>query len=170
MSRSVNPAFTILGAVFTTIGAIFTALGLGLGIGLSSKIDDAVAFTAAFGGTGLIFLVLGVSFLAVEFKKRAKRRELRLRGNYIEATVTGVQPNFSVQVNGRCAWEVTCIYQDRYGERHLFKSSPVFFNPAPFLPEGAKVKVYVDGDDFECCDVALDEALADVRIHETLSK
>ena len=57
-------ALWIIGLVYSVLGALFVVLGIVLALTL----EEGLLFCVIFGGIGLIFLVLGIIFLGVEYR------------------------------------------------------------------------------------------------------
>ena len=153
-----NPALMILGLVFTILGSVFAVLGLALGLAVEP------AFFFAFGIMGISFLGMGIGFLIAVGKKRRQKKFLLERGNYIMAKVFETRPNYNVQVNGRCGYEVLCQYRDFGGTVHVFKSPLVWVDPSTLMISD-QVRVYVDGDDYDRYYVDLAGILPQIKMH-----
>ena len=158
VSRFDNPAFMILGLVFTILGSVFTTLGIIVGLAVEP------AFFLAFGIMGVTFLGVGIGFLAAMAKKRRQKKFLLERGNYIMANIMETRTNFSVQVNGHYAYEVLCRYRDYNGTVHVFKSPMLWVDPAQLLTAD-RVRVYVDGDDYDHYYVDIESVLPQIQMH-----
>lgn len=150
-------AYLILGIVFTILGALFVGLGIGLSI---FALKEMILMSLI----GLPFLIIGIIFLArvILLKKRQKR--LISDGNYLLANISGVQVNYSVNVNGRCPYVVECNYQDLDGTVHIFRSKDIFYDPTNLFT-GDMVKVYVDKDNYKKYYVDIDSVLPKIVRH-----
>lgn len=155
-------ALLIVGIVFSCMGALFFVIGIALSFVMSGQ--DAVIFLLAFGGTGFVFLAVGLIFLMVKIKKKRLCNRLLRSGNYIMAEISEVTVNYNVSVNGRSPYVVECRYQDMAGNVHIFASRCLYFNPGPLL-QNQMVKVYVEGDDYKHYYVDIDEVLPKVIRH-----
>ena len=58
-------------------------------------------FLLIFGGVGLLFFVLGLIFLIMEFRKKFRNDKLLKSGNYVMAEISEVELNYNVTVNMR---------------------------------------------------------------------
>ncbi len=93
---------------------------------------------------GLVFAIIGYSFLIVNFKKRKQKRRLLETGQVIYARIIDIYRNSSVQVNGRSAFVIECVFEDEYsGESRVFKSENMFVNPYK-AQVGYDIPVYLD--------------------------
>lgn len=165
MERKAKTSFgarLIVGIVFTAIGIIYLAVGIPLYFFLPDR--DSRIFTYTFGGLGMVFLILGIVFLALEIQKKRHCNRLLRDGNYITAEISEISLDYSIRVNRRYPYTVICRYQDMTGTVHMFKSRNLYFNPEPLL-QGQTVKIYVDGKDFRHYYMDIDEVLPKVIRH-----
>ena len=141
-------AMMIVAITFTIIGATFLPIGIFAGIGLMSVDGDFIIFVAMFAGMGSIFLVLGITFLVLEIKKRNMSSRLLAEGYYIYAEVLDVNQNFNIQYgNHGHPYVVICGYTDENGTLHIFKSRNIRQYPGNNLI-GQQVRVYLDRNDY----------------------
>jgi len=75
---------------------------------------------AIVGGLGLLFLLLGIVFLAKSKQNAARLAEILSSGTPAEATVTYVDRNFRIRVNGQPVYSIVEYrYQDGAGMSHV---------------------------------------------------
>ncbi len=158
-------ATSIVGIVFSIMGAVFLVLGIVIGIGLRKELGvESVIFTFSFGGMGLLFFVLGISFLIALGKKKKTAQRLLDNGNYIIAEICDISRVYNVQVNGQCPYVISCKYEAMDGTVHVFKSRYLYYNPESLLKNNV-VRVYVDNDNFKNYYVDIDEVLPKIVNH-----
>jgi len=96
---------------------------------------------AIVGGIGAAFLAFGVLFMVLD---RGGRRKLRETGVPVTATITGVEQNTLLEVNGRHPWRITARWRDpATGTEHEFRSANLWQDPSPHL-DGDAIRVYVE--------------------------
>ncbi len=165
MQHKPEPKFSfsasdIISLIFTPLGLVFVLLGIGLMYGTGELL-----FFAIFSGIGSIFLLLGILFLVLMLYKRSLIRKLVTQGHYVTATVTSVQPNYSIRVNGRSPYIAECSYTDPItGGIHLFQSRNIYFDPTTILLD-AQVPVYCREDSYQLYYVDVDSILPQVTRH-----
>lgn len=104
-------------------------------------------FGGIFGGSGLVFVIIGGIVLIKGNKRKALINRLLAEGYYIEAQLGCVEPT-NVRVNGRPTYVIRCNYLNPAdGRVYSFKSEQIAFDPTPFL-SGDTLRVYVDRNDF----------------------
>ncbi len=165
MYRKTEPKFSF--SVLDILGIIFAPLGLMqvlLGIGLRNGTGESL-FLTVFGGVGGLFLLLGILFLVFAAFRRSAIRELIAEGHYVMATVTSVQPNYNITVNGRNPYVAECSYTDPMtGTLHLFRSRNIYFDPTSILLD-AQVPVYCREGQYRLYYVDVDRLLPEVQRH-----
>ena len=151
MKNNVNVEFQVLvfiGAIFSFLGALFTIIAIGVYSTESVMDEGTVGFVAMFFGVGLFFFVLGVFFLGYELRKKLSQNALVKNGYCIYATITGIEENLSVTINGEHPYVVIAEYEDPYsGEKHIFRSKDIRNFPHETL--GNCVKVYMKQGQYE---------------------
>ena len=157
-------AFLIIGLIFSLIGVIFLPLGIFIYMNMPKGAEGAFIFLATFGGVGLVFLIVGLSFLIMVVNKKKREEKLLNAGHYVMAEAFEVDRNYNVRVNRVYPYIIKCRYQDNYGNIHIFKSKNLFFNPDRLLTD-TMVKVYVDGENFKHYYMDIDEVLPKVYEH-----
>lgn len=158
-----GPMF-IVGIIFTILGIGFLPMGIVLYFGLKEETSVGFIFLCVFGGVGLLFLILGILFLVLEVRKRARCNELLNAGNYVMAEIMEISINYNVRVNDRYPYIVRCQYQDPNGNVHIFKSRNLYFNPETILKD-RMVRVYVNGENYKYYYMDIDEVLPKVFEH-----
>jgi len=110
-------------------------------------------------GVGMMVAALIPLFIAANSNK--KRDYLKQNGYTIEATVSEINMNYNLTVNGRHPYVIYCIYEDIYsGVQHRFKSGNIWNNPEPIIQQGTVLKVYVNShSDFSKYYVDVENAL-----------
>ena len=156
----------LTGVVFTAIGASLVLGGAMLCLALNNThirlIWMPVAIMCAI---GIVFLALGIAFLAVIRRRQKLEEELKSQGDVVYADVTGVAMNCSVSVHGRHPWVVEASCRDPFtGKVHLLNGKELYFDPGAYA-EGMKVPIYRSGDDFGKCFMDVDSMLPEVVIH-----
>jgi len=158
-------AVGIVGIVFTIIGAFFLVLGIVMGIGLRSEMGfESIVFLFSFGGIGLFFFVLGLTFLITLGNQKKTAQRLLENGNYVVAEIFDISQNYNVSVGNKHPFVVSCKYEAVDGTVHIFKSRYLYFNPEPLLKNNV-VRVYVDNDNFKKYYVDIDEVLPTIVEH-----
>ena len=142
----------ILGLVYSILGAVFGVVGCVLCLVLGKELR---LLGVIFGGIGGVFLVLGLIFLGVEFRKRKKAEELIASGRYVWGTISDWRVSRSVEVCGRhpIVLLVRCV--DGRGQEHVFRSPGLWIAGGPRLI-GKQVRVYYGDPDFRNYYVAVD--------------
>ncbi len=160
-------AIGIVGFIFTPIGLLFVLLGLGLGTAKSvswKSPGDPVVFLAVFGGVGGLFLILGLVFLGIEFRRRSLLRRAYYGGNCVQAEILGTVTQNNVNtVNGQPRM-VECAWTDDAGVVHIYRSRYLYTNVEKLLKSDT-VPVYIDRDNTNVGFVDIDEVLPEIRIH-----
>ena len=163
MYKQTEPKFSfsatdIVGMIFAPLGLFFALLGLML------RGADRL-FLLIFGGMGLIFLLTGTAMLLFGWQKRKLLRRIVAEGHFITATVTSVQPNYNVRVNGRCPYFAECCFTDPVtGAIHLFRSQNIYFDPTSLLLD-ASVRVYCKDGDYRHYYVDVNSLLPEIKKH-----
>ena len=158
--------FTMVGIIFAPIGALFLVIGILISSSLYYKGGNVTIngvytycppgefniaigmFLGIFGGLGLIFFILGMILLINGLKRSKAIKQLLEEGKQITATITDIERNQSVRVNGRHPYIVYCEYEDAYsGKIHVFRSDNVMDNPGDVI--GQSIPVMVDRDNWD---------------------
>ncbi len=157
-------AIAIIGLIFSIIGAVFLVLGIVLFNGLKEEQTDAFMFLFIFDGIGLIFFILGISFLVSQLLKKKTSQRLLDNGNYVVAEIFDITQEYNVEVNGRHPFVINCKYEAMDGTVHIFKSRYLYYNPESLLKNNA-VRVYVDNNNYKKYYVDIDEVLPRIENH-----
>lgn len=134
-----SDGWTIGGLVFLLIGIIFAPLGLVLTLGIITAL------------VGLPFLFLGLIFLAGSggifiWRYQVSQQQVKVLkwGEATLGSVTNLQENYSVQVNGRHPWSVDYQY-DANGQTYTGQVTTLS-QPGSHLQPGRQVYVLYLGD------------------------
>lgn len=166
-------ALMIVAITFIIIGVSFLPIGIASFVFGWSVEGSLTVFSLIFGGMGLLFLVLGITFLSIEIKKRNTCNRLLQEGYYILAEVIEVDKNYNVsyggngRTGGRHPYIVKCGYTDENGTLHIFSSRNIKRYPGNELI-GRQVRVYLDRNDYNSFKhyyVDVDEVLGNVVEH-----
>ena len=102
-------------------------------------------FPLIFGGMGFVFFAIGGGAFINKRKANQLREYLLQNGQKITTTVSGVNINRNIAVNGRNPFKITCQYHDTTNNTlHTYESENIWFDPTSFAPPGKEVTVYVD--------------------------
>ena len=122
-------------------------------------------FPLIFGGIGGVFLILGSVGLAVLRRGQRRREQVFYHGRRIKAQITGYGLNYSIRINNRHPFILTCQYYDADSNTlYTFKSRGIDYNPSQFLAGKEEVDVYVDGENYRNYYVDLGSVLPDVKV------
>ena len=159
-------AWGILGFVFMPMGLIFLPIGLGLWFSKAGhNPEDPLVFLAVFGGIGAVFLFLGLAFLFVDLRRRARMRRAYESGNYVMAKITDVKVNTSVNGTHGSPYVLECQYKDPdTGVVHIWYSRNLYMNVKELLASD-EVPVYVDRTDYRIAFVDVDAILPEISVH-----
>ena len=134
----------IIGFVFAPIGLIFLPIGLLVNhAGTFRSSDDLDIFRYTFIGMGSLFLLLGLGFLLYDLLRRHRLRQAYYGGNYVDARIRAIKEIQNVNMNGRHPVVIECVYNDTYGQEHLYRSRYLYSSPREDLI-GKTIPVYVD--------------------------
>lgn len=105
-------------------------------------------FVWIFGGIGVAFLAVTLILLLHRGSQKRQKKRLLEHGERVYATISGVERNYLVQINGRPPYYIECWWQDSMGNVHVFKSENLMENPAPLLQAWnlTELPVYLDYD------------------------
>lgn len=149
MSRSRGDLIIrILGIVFFTIGVLeFLALLIACAVSLVRAADfppwPVFLFVLLHGG---ILGGAGLSMLLARAHAARRKARLLAEGTPALARVVDVEQDWSVRVNGRCAWRVVCEWEEG-GTVYRFRSERLWEYPAL---NNEYVAVYRDPADPKC--------------------
>lgn len=155
---SISSAFSVVGAIYTVLGGIMAALGI---IFFVADID---VLDITFFGIGALFLILGIIFLCVIRHQKRRAERLIQGGRYIWGEVVDTQIVFSERVGHTHPVRLVAKYVDPYGTTHMFTSKNLYRLTCQHMI-GQKVKIYIEGNNFDRYYVAIDEADDDVVYH-----
>lgn len=155
----------IVGMIFTPIGLFFLMLGIVFWqYKVGSDPEDPQVFLLAFGGIGAIFTIIGLALLLSDIRRRALQRRAYEGGNYVMATIAGVNTQRNVNMNGRNPVVVECHYTDPSGVAHVYYSRYLYTNVEDLL-QGKEVPVYIDRMNENVAFVDIDAVLPEIRVH-----
>ncbi len=162
-------ALDIIGMIFAPMGLIFMVIGAAATAFAQQHPENTqgnpMLFLLVFGGIGAVFLLLGVVFLALMFRRNAIQKAILAEGHHVMATVTGIMPNYNIRVNGRSPYVAECSYTDPdTGVVHLFRSRNIYFDPTSILMD-AQVAVYLRPHDYRHYYVDVDAVLPEIEKH-----
>ena len=141
-------AWGICGSIFAVVGGIFALVGWFVPQIPNVRISGdggAPFFRAVFCGMGGLFLVLGLCFVLVDVRRRARLRRAYDMGNYVEAKILGMKELKNIDVNSRHPNVIECAWTDAAGVEHIYRSRALFREAWPLKSD--TVPVYVDRDD-----------------------
>ena len=141
-------AWGICGSIFAVVGGIFALVGWFVPQIPNVRISGdggAPFFRAVFCGMGGLFLVLGLCFVLVDVRRRARLRRAYDMGNYVEAKILGMKELKNIDVNGRHPNVIECAWTDAAGTEHIYRSRALFREAWPLKSD--TVPVYIDRDD-----------------------
>ena len=155
-------AITIIGAIFSGMGLMFMILGACLVIGLREQ--GASMIGMIFMILSSPFLVIGVVFLVITFKKIRRANAMLASGRYVWARIVDLSPNRMVTINGRHPTELTAAYVDARGMTHVFRVTSNKLVWDDRLLE-MQVKVYYEDESFRHYYLDLEGILSKYIIH-----
>lgn len=126
------------------MGVLFLAAGIIVGVATAGQMPMfGWLFPLAFGGPGLILMLVGIFMLRRSAGKSSTKKRLMEEGSMEWLPVTDVEMQYNIRVNGKSPYVIFCNYQGSDGRIYRMKSSYLNFNPSQMLPNG-RVKVYLD--------------------------
>lgn len=140
-------AFYFIAIMFLGMGLIFFGIGA-MGFinpdflgDMSAK--DRTVFLAVFMGIGGLFALVGLIWLIILLMKRAGNKRLMTEGYKLEGTVTNVEMNMNIAINGRHPYKLECRVNNPYdGNVYLYSSANITDDVSHLI--GQTVMVYVD--------------------------
>ena len=156
----------IIGFIFAPLGAFFIALGVLLfAVKAGTDPEDPLVFFCVFGGMGLIFCLIGLSFLGVDLHRRNAMKRALDGGDYVMAKIVGTQPKLNVNMNGSHPYVAECHWTNPdTGETHVFYSRYLYFDPTDMFTSD-EVPVYIDRMNEKVFFVDIDAVLPKVVVH-----
>jgi hypothetical protein len=136
------------GAIFLTIGIVallvgsivFVALRLSLGLG-----ELIWAFVGAPFGLGIVFTMLGGTYVWLGVQQLRKEQRLLQLGTTTEATIVEIEMT-GTRVNRRRLWHIRYTYEDMYGVPHTGESGYLSAEDAQSYRVGEEALVRYDPD------------------------
>ena len=156
----------LIGFIFTPLGAFFIALGVLLfALKAGTAPEDPMVFLCVFGGMGLVFCLIGLSFLGVDLRRRNAMKRALDSGDYVMAKIVGTQPKLNVNMNGSHPFVAECHWTNPdTGETHVFFSRYLYFDPTGLFTSD-EVPVYIDRMNEKTFFVDIDAVLPKVVVH-----
>lgn len=153
---------SIVGLIFTVNGSLFFLLGLFLLV----TPQDAEARTVGqiYLPLGLVFLILGVTFLYIRHRQKQEQAQLIAAGRYIWGEIAELTRNTRVRINGRNPYALLVHYRMPDGTLHVFRSCNIMTRRDQRII-GKMVKVYVSDNTFSKYYVDVLPALSQVIEH-----
>lgn len=97
---------------------------------------------------GIIFLISGIIFLAIQQQRKKLKQRLKKNGVIIVTTITGIKKDEQTKINWRHPYR---IYSELKSSGHhktfKFISDEIWFNPESYLKDKT-IKVFVEADDY----------------------
>lgn len=116
-------------------------------------------FLAAFGGTSLILITIGLFIIGYPVYQKLKNQRLKEEGIKMSAEVIDFQET-GLSVNHRRIPKLVCTAKIN-GTDYIFRSQTLRLNPIPFLKNG-RVDVYYDLGNIKHYFVDVDGSVRDV--------
>jgi hypothetical protein len=137
-----NPKY-IIGFSFAFIGMVFVVLGI---IFIFTLDEDMLLMKVMFPGMGGFTVILGAFIMAAGYRQKAMFKRLKENGKYVMADITGAEPDYSMEVNGRYPYSyLICRSYNNTGGYMEYKSETVKNALTPYI--GRQVRVYYDERD-----------------------
>lgn len=106
----------------------------------------SLTMPAVFMGVGGFFMVLGSAFVISNIIYAKRRKDLMENGDVLTGTITAVNINRAVRINGRHPYKAECEVIDPFSsEKYLYSSQNVTNDISDLV--GREVTVYVDKKD-----------------------
>ena len=97
-----------------------------------------------FGGIGAVFASIGLVAIVVKSLNDRKNNWLEQNGRRIQADITRVELNTSLEVNGANPFRIVCQWFDpAANQMHIFHSANIWYDPSRFL-SGKTIEVLID--------------------------
>lgn len=106
----------------------------------------SLTIPVVFMGIGGLFMALGAVFVATNIISAKRRKDLMENGDALTGTITAVNMNRSVRINGRHPYKAECEVIDPFSSEKYLYSSQNVTNDISYLI-GREVTVYVDKND-----------------------
>lgn len=125
--------------------------------------DWFIAIFLLFPFAGAVFLFVGLVMLLKKRKMVKLKAYLLQYGQVVKADITNIYQNTGLKVNGQSPYLVECCYTDNRGEKYLYKSNNLYYNPLPYI-ENNSVKVYLHPENKSIYYIAVQESAE--RVHD----
>ena len=97
------------------------------------------------GGLGLVLVLVTLGGLIIRRRRRSLNNRLLHTGQRIEAKVTEVAPDTTMQINGIYPFRIEAQWLDpSVNQMRMFKSDRIWFNPTDYMPAGGHIGVFID--------------------------
>jgi hypothetical protein len=97
-------------------------------------------------GVGALFSSVGIGAVVWKGVGNRKNAWLRQNGRRIQAEITRVELDTSLEVTGKHPYRIVCQWLDpARNEVHIFHSANIWFDPTKYIP-GKTIEVLVDPD------------------------
>jgi hypothetical protein len=156
---SVPRFFSLVTGIPLIIGAAAFYYGASMGKGFPDPVN--LIWYIAFGFAGTIFLALALLFLIVPVYSRKKREYAKRFGTEITTDFFNVELNLRLSINGKSPYIIQSIGKGPMGEKMLYKSESIWFNPERFVPKKIKVKVHPNDPNTYVMDISFLDNVVD---------
>ncbi len=160
-------ALGVIGCIFAPMGFLFALIGVVLRLSKSiawKEPEDPVIFLAVFGGIGGLFLLLGLIFLFLDFRRRHLLRRAYEGGNCVNAEILGIRTLQHVNMGNYRPRILECAYTDPSGVVHVYFSRYLKTDVTKLLKSDT-VPVYIDRMNEKIGFVDIDAVLPEIHIH-----
>lgn len=104
---------------------------------------NSIMLPVTFAGLGLLFVIIGGSFIMIKIISSVRRKNLMANGDVLKGIITNVNMNMSVRINGRHPYRAECEVIDPIdGNKYLYSSNNITEDISKFV--GMEVTVYAD--------------------------
>ena len=153
----------MVGLTFAPMGLLFLILGITFWFGqVGEDPNDPMLFLCSFGGTGAVFLLVGLGLLGSELRRRRLMKRAYEGGNCVSARITAVREKRNVKINHRHPFVVECRWTDPATDEEHVYTSRYLREDVTGLLTAKEAPVYVDRMDARIGFVDIDAALPDV--------
>ncbi|MBQ9264965.1 MAG: hypothetical protein IJ189_12255 [Clostridia bacterium] len=153
----------MIGLIFAPMGLIFLVVYGAIERAGAVSADEQLVFMLTFGGTGVIFLLIGAILLALEMRRRHQQRMAYEGGYYVMAKIAGIKANNRISINGAHPVMVECHYMDG-NTAHVYYSRYLYVNVSDLLT-AQEVPVYLERMNESVGFVDIDAVLPTIKVH-----
>lgn len=111
------------------------------------KTDNIPIAVMTLGIVGIVFLLVGLSFVMVKGIKSSQKKRLIANGNRIFADFSDIVANTQIMMNGKHPYNIICHWKNPLdGKLYILKSENVWVNPRSIIEsrEITSFPVYMD--------------------------